>query len=231
LQFAWQFWTTWKTQGNNTYISGTFLMKTTIIGSRWFGAQVFNEIAIKRGWDTHVIGTNGEDDALVKAARSAKLTLSSGDVSFQSFNSPRKITEDMIPDHTDLIILAHCHAFVSEEARKKAKIGAFGYHPSLLPRHRGIAAVEWTIKAKDPIAGGSVYELGKGWDDGLILAQDWCFVYPDDDAGSLWKRSLAPMGINLITKVFLDTVALGHLPLGKTQDERAVTLAPKLESN
>ena len=200
-------------------------MKTTIIGSRWFGAQVFNEIAIKRSWDVHVIGTNGED-ALTKAARSAD---SEHILSVQSFDNPRKITGEMIPENTDLIILAHCHAFVSEEARNKAKIGAFGYHPSLLPRHRGIAAVEWTIKAKDPIAGGSVYELAKGWDDGLILAQDWCFVYPDDDAGSLWKRSLAPMGISLLTKVFMETITLGHLPLGKAQDDRAVTLAPKLE--
>jgi hypothetical protein len=77
-------------------------MKTTIIGSRWFGAQVFNEIAVKRGWDVHVIGTNGED-ALIKAARSAD---SEHVLSFQSFDNPRKITGDMIPDTTDLEALS-----------------------------------------------------------------------------------------------------------------------------
>ena len=47
------------------------------------------------------------------------------------------VTAEHIPPHTDLIIGAHAHAFISAEARHKTKYGAIGYHPSLLPRHRG----------------------------------------------------------------------------------------------
>ena len=65
----------------------------------------------------------------------------------------------------------------SATRRSRARAcGGIGYHPSLLPRHRGIAAVEWTILEGDPIAGGSVYHLADGWDAGAIAAQDWCFV-------------------------------------------------------
>ena len=39
-------------------------------------------------------------------------------------------------------------------------------HPSLLPRHRGIAAVEWTIREGDAIAGGTVYHLSDRLDAG-----------------------------------------------------------------
>ncbi len=78
---------------------------------------------------------------------------------------------------TDLIVTAHSHARVSHDALKVAKHGGIGYHPSLLPRHRGIAAVEWTIKEGDPIAGGTIYHLsdrldaGAHCDAGLVLRQ------------------------------------------------------------
>ena len=98
---------------------------------------------------------------------------------------------------------------MAKDARAKARIAAIGYHPSLLPRHRGIAAVEWTMRARDPIAGGSVYHLSGGMDAGALAAQDWCFVYPDDDAASLWRRALATMGLRLLMKVVHDMETRG----------------------
>lgn len=35
------------------------------------------------------------------------------------------------------LCLAHAHIFVTAEARGKARHGALGYHPSLLPRRTG----------------------------------------------------------------------------------------------
>ena len=63
-----------------------------------------------------------------------------------------------------------------------------------MPRHRGIAAVEWTILEGDPIAGGSVYHLADGWDVGAIAAQDWCFVGKGETARELWERAPRPDG-------------------------------------
>ena len=40
----------------------------------------------------------------------------------------------------------------------------------------------------DRVTGGSVYWLTKGVDCGPVAAQDWCFVRPDDDPESLWRR-------------------------------------------
>jgi glycine cleavage system regulatory protein len=105
-----------------------------------------------------------------------------------------------------------------------------GYHPSLLPRHRGIAAVEWTILSGDPIAGGSVYHLADGWDKGGIAAQDWCFVAKNDDARSLWERSLAPMGLKLLCDVVAHARDTGELPDLK-QDESFATKAPMIRKS
>ena len=80
-----------------------------------------------------------------------------------------------------------------DEALARSRLGGVGFHPSLLPRHRGIAAIEWTILEGDPVAGGSVYHLSDGWDAGAIAAQDWCFVKPAETARELWERALAPL--------------------------------------
>jgi methionyl-tRNA formyltransferase len=195
------------------------MMRIGLIGTRWFGAEMFKLLA-ERGHEIAVVATNGED-ALAVAARAARVPLTVRE-------HPRKLgAEDIPADELDVIVAAHTHAFVTTPARAKARYGSIGYHPSLLPRHRGIAAVEWTILSKDPIAGGSVYHLSGGMDAGALAAQDWCFVYPEDDAGSLWRRALAPMGLRLLMKVVTDIEERGYAD-ALEQDPRAVTLAPAI---
>ena len=97
-------------------------------------------------------------------------------MSVHVLENPKMVPGERSPEGTDLIVAAHTHARVSNEALARSRLGGIGYHPSLLPRHRGIAAVEWTIQEGDPIAGGSVYHLAEGWDAGAIAAQEWCFV-------------------------------------------------------
>ncbi len=99
-------------------------------------------------------------------------------------------------------------------------------HPSLLPRHRGIAAIEWTIREGDPIAGGSVYHLADQMDAGAIAAQEWVFVKKGETARELWERALAPLGQKLLGDVIDYAKAHKNLP-AKPQDEQFATNAPK----
>ena len=139
--------------------------------------------------------------------------------------NPKLVPGEAIPEGTDLIVAAHTHARVSNEALARSRLGGIGYHPSLLPRHRGIAAVEWTILEGDPIAGGSVYHLADGWDAGAVAAQDWCFVAAARPARELWERALAPMGLALLARVVRH--ARDHGGCRRTpQDPRFATKAP-----
>jgi methionyl-tRNA formyltransferase len=195
-------------------------MKIALIGTRWFGAEMFRLLR-EADHEIVVVATNG-NDALAKAATAAGVPLTIRE-------EPRTVTaDDIAADSVDIIIAAHTHAFVTTPARAKARIASIGYHPSLLPRHRGMAAVEWTIRERDPIAGGSIYHLSGGMDAGALAAQDWCFVYPEDDAASLWRRALAPMGLRLLMKVVGDIETRGYADAVE-QDPRAVTLAPHLD--
>jgi methionyl-tRNA formyltransferase len=193
-------------------------MRIALIGSRWFGAQMFRLLA-EKGHDLSVIALD-EEDQLAKAARAAGVPV-------LALGRARRILAADIPDEVDVVLAAHAHSFITAEARARAKKAAIGYHPSLLPRHRGIAAVEWTMKCRDPIAGGSVYHLSDGMDEGPIAAQEWCFVYADDDAGSLWRRALAPMGLRLLVKVVDDIETRGYADAFE-QDPKAVTYASAL---
>lgn len=128
----------------------------------------------------------------------------------------------------DLLIAAHSHAFIGKRTRAELKLGAIGYHPSLLPRHRGRDAVDWTIRMADPIAGGTVYWLSDNVDGGPVAAQDWCFVAPGWKASDLWREELFPMGLRLIDRVVSDLC--GGIVVSVPQDERCATWEPSLDS-
>ena len=194
-------------------------MDLTLVGSRYFGATVFEALRKDDANIVQVIAP-AADDRLAMAAQAAGVPV-------HVLENPKLVPGHAVPEGTDLIVAAHTHARVSDEALARSRLGGIGYHPSLLPRHRGIAAVEWTILSADPIAGGSVYHLSQGWDAGAIAAQDWCFVAKGETARELWERALAPMGLELLARVVRHAAEHGKLP-AQPQDERFATKAPMI---
>lgn len=194
-------------------------MRIVLIGSRYFGLEIFKMLRAESIDIVKVIVPQAPD-RLQEAAVSA-------DIVFEVQADPLKLPASMIPDGVDLLITAHSHARVANDALAKARLGGIGYHPSLLPRHRGMAAIEWTVKEGDPIAGGSIYHLAERMDAGPIAMQDWCFVKKGEGARELWERALAPIGIDLMRKVVRYALQHGTIP-AHPQDEQFATKAPQL---
>jgi methionyl-tRNA formyltransferase len=197
-------------------------MRITLVGSRHFGVTTFNTLRQHGVEITRVVVHDGED-RLAATARGAGI-----EVVVQA--DPKFVIGSEIAPGTDLIVTAHSHARVTKEALAAAKLGGIGYHPSLLPRHRGIAAVEWTIKEGDPIAGGTVYHLADRMDAGAIAAQEWVFVKKGETARELWERALAPLGQKLLADVIFHAKAHNSLP-ATPQDEEFATKAPSLSDS
>lgn len=197
-------------------------MRVVIVGQRWLGAETL-KLCLKRGDEVLMALTPGvegdEYDRLYAAAQQVGIPVEV---------CARRVEARHIPAGADLILAAHAHAFITEGARLATKYGALGYHPSLLPRHRGRDAVRWTIHMGDAIAGGSVYWMDDGADTGPIAAQNWCHVRPGDNARALWRRELAPMGLRLLAEV------LGDLDRGvittMAQAEHVATWEPAFSS-
>jgi methionyl-tRNA formyltransferase len=194
-------------------------MRITLVGSRHFGVTTL-EMLRQRGVDIVRVVVAEAGDRLAAAAQAAGI-----EVVVQA--SPKRVVASEIAPDTDLIVTAHSHARISKEALAAARLGGIGYHPSLLPRHRGIAAVEWTIREGDPIAGGSVYHLAERMDAGAIAAQEWVFVRKGETARQLWERALAPLGQKLLGEVIDYAKTHKTLP-AKPQDEEFATNAPNL---
>jgi methionyl-tRNA formyltransferase len=195
-------------------------MKLTMVGSRYFGAAALERL-LKEDVEIARVIVPAADDRLGTAAAAAGLEV-------KVLDDPSIVPAEAIADGTDLIVAAHSHARVSSDALARSRLGGIGFHPSLLPRHRGIAAVEWTIQEGDPIAGGSIYHLAERMDAGAIAAQDWCFVRKGETARELWERALAPMGLDLLMRVIREASVSGKLP-GTPQDEQFATRAPMVK--
>lgn len=192
-------------------------MKCALVGSRFFAASVFEALRKEEGIEFTSIVAPAADDRLALAGKAAGIPV-------HVLENPRMVPGHAIAEGTDLILAAHTHARVTDEALARSRLGGIGYHPSLLPRHRGIAAVEWTILEGDAIAGGSIYHLADGWDAGAVAAQDWCFVAKGETARELWERALAPMGLALLSKVVHYARLHGHVA-AFAQDPRFATKA------
>jgi methionyl-tRNA formyltransferase len=196
-------------------------MKITLVGSRYFGRAVLDLLLKEPGLEIGRVAVPTADDRLAEGARAAGIDV-------YVHENPHLVPLDAIAPGTELIVTAHSHARVAHDAVASARLGGIGYHPSLLPRHRGMAAVEWTVKEGDPVAGGTIYHLADKLDAGPIAAQDWVFVKKGETARELWERALAPLGLRLLLEVVRHARDEGELP-ATPQDEQFATRAPKLD--
>ncbi len=139
-----------------------------------------------------------------------------------------------ILDGTDLGITAHSFDYVGKLSRYRPKYGWIGYHPSLLPRHRGRSSIEWAIRMRDFITGGSIYWLNSGIDRGDIERQKAVWVDPKyfnmdpaKAASEFWRAELFGLGVELFKEAITD---ISNGKINKTpQDKRFSTWEPNTE--
>lgn len=191
-------------------------MRVMLVGQKWLGVEVLAMLLAK-----------GHDVASVATPAADRLHAAAVDAGVPVGDPGRVLAASWVPPGVELVVAAHAHAFISRDARKRARLGAVGYHPSLLPRHRGRDAVRWTIHMRDQVAGGTVYWMTDRADGGPIAAQAWCHVRPEDTPESLWRRELGPMGLQLLGQV-LEDVAAGRL-VKVPQDESLATWEPSFD--
>lgn len=197
-------------------------MKIFISGQKQFGAEIFEQ-CLKAGHQ--VMGVcappfagNGTDMDRLR---------SDADLRDIPWIPAGTLTADTLPDGVDVLIAAHSHDFIGTRTRYKCRYGAIGYHPSLLPLHRGRDAIRWAIHLRERITGGTVYWLNNVMDGGPIAAQEHVLIRTDDTPEELWRRELYPLGIRLMMAVIAE-VARGNLPR-IPQDETLATFEPAFD--
>jgi len=139
-----------------------------------------------------------------------------------------KIRAEDFPPNVDLVISAHSHWIISDAVISRCKYGGIGYHPSLLPRHRGQDAVRWAFHMGDHITGGTVYRLDAKCDGGDILIQKWQFIDRSKDFHALW-RELFPEGVRMLVEAVRLISSGRDAGMWTPQNERFATWEPSWE--
>lgn len=194
-----------------------------ISGQKYFGEKILS-LCITHGFDVKGVCCPLDDKYIGKTARSWNIPIIPAGT----------LRADILPEGIDLGITAHSFDYIGKQSRYKTRLGWIGYHPSLLPRHRGKSAVEWTIKMRDYISGGTVYWLNAGIDMGDIAYQQWCWVDPalyalplKEATQLLWRNHLMPIGEKLMGEALLD-LKNGVVKRAR-QDQRFATFEPSVQ--
>jgi methionyl-tRNA formyltransferase len=97
----------------------------------------------------------------------------------------------------DLNVLAYVTAILPPEIVDGPERGSLCFHPSLLPRFRGGAALAWQIILGETESGVTVFRPDAGVDTGPIVIQKGGIPIRDTHtAGSLYFEELYPLGVD-----------------------------------
>ena len=192
------------------------MLNVVLFGQKWFGSSVLKRLSKERGVNLLMAIAKDGDKRMAAAAELCGVRI---------LGNARPAD---IPTGTDLIISAHSHAFISEAVRLRSKYGGIGFHPSLLPVHRGRDAIRWAVKMRERVTGGTVYRLSNKVDGGNIIDQRHVFIRQDEDATELWRREIAPMGVDMLISAVCKYRDEGFVN-GIGQDESLATWEPSID--
>ena len=107
---------------------------------------------------------------------------------------------------------------------KIPKLGCINVHPSMLPKYRGAAPIQWAILNGDETTGVTIMYLDEGMDSGDIIVQEEVKVDPDETTGELWTR-LSTIGARLLRE---SVEKIDNGTASRTKQPEEYTLAPML---
>ena len=197
-------------------------MRLALIGQAAFGKAVFDALLAAGEQIVAVSSITGSDE------RPDPLWAAAGDAGIARFPTGQLKKPDVLDAYAatapDLGVMAFVTHILPERVLELPARGTIQYHPSLLPRHRGISAMHWAIRQGETRTGLSIFWVDKGIDTGPVLLQRPVEIGPDDTVGSLYFDKLFQPGVEaLVESVRL--VREGAAPR-IAQDESLATYDP-----
>ena len=89
--------------------------------------------------------------------------------------------------NVDLVVMAGWMRVVSKKFCKAFEGRLINLHPSLLPKYKGLHAVEQAMESGDKETGCTVHYVNEELDGGEVILQSEVPILPEDDVKSLTK--------------------------------------------
>jgi len=139
---------------------------------------------------------------------------------------PADITSDLKRLEANLFVVVSYGCILPKQILEIPELGCINLHPSLLPKYRGAAPINWALISGEKRTGLTIIRMDEKMDSGEIILQETVEINPDDDAVSLSEKLSLGGG-----KLLLEAVQL--IEEGKAkflpQDKAEATYAPKLK--
>lgn len=126
----------------------------------------------------------------------------------------------------EMVIVASFGQILPPEIIHFPPYGCINVHPSLLPRHRGAAPINWTLISGDEVTGVTIMAMDEGVDTGDIILQEQTPVEREETYDHLHDR-LAQMGARLLLEALPRLVTGDLTPYPQPAD--GATYAPRLK--
>ena len=134
-----------------------------------------------------------------------------------------QVFRDLAPD---LVVVAAFGQILPREMLTQPQYGCINIHPSLLPRYRGAAPIQWSLIRGEKVTGVTIMRLDEGVDSGDILLQEEVAITPEETFASLHDR-LAEIGARMLYQTIGMLIDQSIHPM--PQDHTKATLAPRLK--
>lgn len=128
----------------------------------------------------------------------------------------------------DLIFVTDYRYLLPEEVFLKAKLGAVNLHPSILPKYRGRASLNWAMINGEREVGLTAHFIDHGVDTGDIIKQILLTVNENDYIGDV-LNNIYPL-YNKITEEVIENFISGTI-IRQKQDNSAASIYPARKPN
>lgn len=125
----------------------------------------------------------------------------------------------------DLVCVVSYGVILPKSFLKIPKLGCINVHPSMLPKYRGSAPIQWAVLNGDKTTGVTIMYLNEKMDAGDIITQKEVEIGDDETYGELWNR-LSKIGAELLEET-VKNISNGIIKRSPQPEE--FTLAPMLD--
>ena len=144
---------------------------------------------------------------------------------------PEKITnntefkEEIKALKPDLVCVVSYGVILPKSFLKIPPLGCVNVHPSMLPKYRGSAPIQWAILNGDKTTGVTIMYLNEQMDAGDIISQQEVNIGEDETTGELWNR-LSTIGSDLLLESVKE---IENGTVTRTHQPEEFTIAPMLD--
>lgn len=197
----------------------------------FFGQAAFGkDVMVRLADDGHeIVGVYVPPD--VSAGRPDPLAVEAGErdlrlLRHRRFRRKGAAIAELVEEHrelgADLNVLAFVTAILPPEIVDAPPHGSLCFHPSLLPRFRGGAALAWQVICGERESGVTIFRPDEGVDTGPIVVQrGGVVIEPSHTAGTLYFEHLYVLGVEAMAEA-VAAVAAGTARY-RPQDESKAT--------